>query len=709
LARRVEIQIVGDDRSLKRALGSATEGSHRLGGAFRTAAGFAAGLGAILAGEKVLEWGKDAVESAAQIQKATENIRTQFGGASDSVIKFGEDAAKQFGISEQASLGFSSQMGIVAKNLGLGHDQAATMTIGLQKLSGSIGLIKGQDPTGFFDKLTQALLGNTRGLKQMGIAITPVQIKNEAWREGIRKSTSDLSGAEKATIIYNIATRHLAEFQDEARKHTGDFADQVIILKARLADLGDKIGQKVLPVVSSLVGDISKIAAAPNVTVGVGIAVHGVADAAKSIIGGIEHALEGSSKTVKIKAPSGLIVGEKQDMSKGIVQNIQDGLEHANWTKIGQTVGSSIGKAIHFSKDAMDNIVVGLIAGVNAHRGDIARAGLLIGVSIFTNLTDPSFWVSNWQVVVPALISGVLLALGPESKLAVFLKDIPFLGPMFKALEGVGSLIIKAMGPVGRGILRGIEEVFPGVAKDGEEVGARLLSPLRGLPGKVGGVFEDIGAAIGQRLAFAVREVGQDGLKIGGRLLDALDSFVGKVGEVATRLVGRIIQPFESLASRISGPVLRAGRTVVDAIGGVISRARSTAIQVGRAIMQGISGGLDSLKNWLLGKIEGIAGSLLNKAKSILHIGSPSKRFAEEVGKPIAQGIAMGITKGGRHVDTALASVLGMPKAQAHAHGGGGPDVIQLLLDGKVFVEWLRGEDKRYRRQNGGRPLISGA
>jgi hypothetical protein len=653
----------------------------------------AAGLGTILAGEQVLAWGKDAVESAAQIQKSTENVKAQFKGASDSVIKFGEDAAKQFGISEQASLGFSSQMGLVAKNIGLGHDQAAQMDIGLQKLAGSIGLIKGEDPSSVFDKLSQALLGNTRGLKSMGIAITPLNEKLEAQRRGFigpKGTISSLTAAQKATVIYGIATRHLGEFQAEAKKHSGDFADQLIVLRARLSNVADNIGQKVLPVVSSLVGEISKIADAPNITVGIGIAVHGIENTAKTIAAGIQHAFEGSSKTVKIKAPSGLIVGEREDFSKGIVQNLEAGLEHADWGKIGHQIGKGIGSAITFTSDTMNRLVSGLADAVDTNKGKIASVGLLIIADMFQDLLSPGFWLSHWAIALGVGLSALGLAAAPESFAARLAKALPLGDIIVGSLRGLGKPIITAGKFIIRTLADAIGEEFPSVARAGEGIASRLIMPLRSLPGRAAD------NARGMIVSF-VREVVHD---------------LGEVAGAARDLVSAIVRPLEGLAGRVAGPVLRAGRTIIHAIGGIAWRAFSQGIKVGRSIMEGIAGGLDGLVGWLEGKISGIASGLLNKAKGILHIGSPSKRFAEEVGKPIAQGIALGITRHSGRIDDALAQALAMPRGGhgMHSMGGGSLTIeVPIYLDGVKIGQALRKVDKAYRRQNGGRPLLSGA
>ena len=65
--------------------------------------------------------------------------------------------------------------------------------------------------------------------------------------------------------------------------------------------------------------------------------------------------------------------------------------------------------------------------------------------------------------------------------------------------------------------------------------------------------------------------------------------------------------------------------------------------QIGQNIIQGIINGLNAAWSWLSNTISNIAGNALNAAKSALGIGSPSRKFADEVGKWIPHGIAAGI------------------------------------------------------------------
>jgi hypothetical protein len=678
LSRKVEVQIVGNSSSLHKALGSATGGTSKLGSAFESAARFAAGFGIAIGGFELLKFGKEAISSAAQTQKATESIRENFGKAGESVIKFNEHAAASFGIAIGPASQFATQIGLMTTNIGLSKTAGAQMTIGLEKLAGAVGMIKGQDPAASFAKLNKALLGNTRGLKDMGIAITPVDEKLQAMKDGFigpKGTISTLTAAQRAQVIYGLAVRKLPTLLDQAKQHSGDFANQLLILKARLSNLSEEIGAKALPVIQNLVGDISKIAAAPNFTVGVEIAFHGIEKGAKSIAEGIQHALTGSTKTVQIKAPSGLILGSKQETSKGIIQNIADGLKGANWSQIGQQVGAGISKSIKFTGDALKGLVSGLTSAVDANKGAIAAVGIGLVITMFSDIVDPTFWIHHWELALA--VAGAALSVSTDGIGGVAEKVLPRI--ILKPLQALGGRLRQVGGFLMRELGDAIKREFPAVGKAAEGIGLRIISPLRGLPGRAADFARSM-----------MRQV------IGEIVHD-----LGAVGSAARAIVTRIVQPLAGLAGRVLGPIAKMGR------------AFSQGMKLGRSVMEGIASGLSGLIGWLEGKIGDIASGLLSKAKGILHITSPSKVFADEVGRPIVEGIALGITKHAGSVSDALAGAVtpGGVGATGRGHGGGGrgrPIEVTLMLDRHVLARVLADTDKDYRRQNSGRPLLSG-
>lgn len=73
-------------------------------------------------------------------------------------------------------------------------------------------------------------------------------------------------------------------------------------------------------------------------------------------------------------------------------------------------------------------------------------------------------------------------------------------------------------------------------------------------------------------------------------------------------------------------------------------------ISVGRNIVEGLWNGISGAASWLLGKIKGWCGSILNGIKGFFGIASPSRVMRDQVGLMIARGLAKGIQKGEKEV-----------------------------------------------------------
>lgn len=88
----------------------------------------------------------------------------------------------------------------------------------------------------------------------------------------------------------------------------------------------------------------------------------------------------------------------------------------------------------------------------------------------------------------------------------------------------------------------------------------------------------------------------------------------------------------------------------------------------GRCI-QGFADGIQHGAATVFNAIGGFLNGLLDGANKALGIGSPSRVFAEQIGKPIAQGIALGISDNGYAVQGALNRILTVVPGGAAAGG----------------------------------------
>lgn len=119
--------------------------------------------------------------------------------------------------------------------------------------------------------------------------------------------------------------------------------------------------------------------------------------------------------------------------------------------------------------------------------------------------------------------------------------------------------------------------------------------------------------------------------------------------------------------------------------------ALAAAPAIGRAIIDGIKSGLQSALGGLVSAAANAARSALDAAKRALGIRSPSAVFADEIGEPIADGLAQGILDGTNTITTAAESLA--QQAVAAAQGAlaaiGQPSGVFAERVGKPIAEGL--------------------
>lgn len=125
-----------------------------------------------------------------------------------------------------------------------------------------------------------------------------------------------------------------------------------------------------------------------------------------------------------------------------------------------------------------------------------------------------------------------------------------------------------------------------------------------------------------------------------------------------------IIQNWDACKKAISDAwenIKRAFSAGVDAVVGFINTVISWfgnlitgAWNAGKNLVAGLWDGIKSAAPWLWEQITGWLGGIWNGIKGFFGIKSPSTLMANTVGKPIVQGIALGITKNSGLVDDAM-------------------------------------------------------
>jgi len=177
-----------------------------------------------------------------------------------------------------------------------------------------------------------------------------------------------------------------------------------------------------------------------------------------------------------------------------------------------------------------------------------------------------------------------------------------------------------------------------------------LVQFLLGISRNVGRVAGAVGSIITSFINAVSSNVG----RIVTAGANAIISFVSGLGRNASRIVAAGVTAIISFISGLGTQGVKianaAGKTILDFLRGLQGAIRtyepqiiSAMFGVGVAMIEGIIDGLGDIAGQITKKITGGLGGVVNNVKNFLHVGVPSKLFADEIGSTIPLGIALGI------------------------------------------------------------------
>lgn len=570
--------------------------------------GIAEIVGVAFGAKQTFDFVKDIVTEAASVQKAVEGIRASFGDAGETVVRFGETGAAALGISATAADTVSARFGILFRNLGIGERIAAGMTIGWQKLAGSLAAIRGVSPTDALDAVTLAAAGNTRGLRQLGISIDQGQVKIAAFKLGLIASIKDgITPAIRAQAIYALATANLGTFQEQARKHAGDLSNVQRRLSAEWSNAKGIIGDGLLPVFAQYARQLEKWLKGMERSGALQRDFNKIADTAVGIIRNVASAIRVGWKI--FETATGWVGGTKKALELFIaviaVRKI-----HAIATAIRVDLIANGIQA--FGKEAfiarteyvgamttMEIATLGLSATIKGAListgiGAIAVAVGLLAVEIINHWSTVKRWFvefGHWlashakqifmvPIVGPIIALVVVVVKNFDKIRATVAAFAHFFGTVFVHPVAAVKGLFNELGDV-------ISGIFGGLRLGALKTASGIIEPFTHLPGFLGGGkfrgiqdwidgqvrgldVKGIGKKVSEQLATdfhhrgdvlpAAKELGK---KVKKSVVDGLSGTDTAIGDVATKTVSGLVN---NVAARVNAAVSAAKKNL-DEIG----------------------------------------------------------------------------------------------------------------------------------------------
>ena len=160
---------------------------------------------------------------------------------------------------------------------------------------------------------------------------------------------------------------------------------------------------------------------------------------------------------------------------------------------------------------------------------------------------------------------------------------------------------------------------------------------------------------------------------------DAINNFISAALDIMLGLAEGLVEAIPDLITAIP--------TIISGIVSAFWDNRGKILDIGVSIVKGIWEGIKSMASWLWDQVTGFFDWLFGGVEEEEEIHSPSKKWAREIGRPMAQGVGVGFADEMRNVQREISdsmATVSLPGARVSGRGrassAGGQTVVNQYI-----------------------------
>lgn len=359
--------------------------------------------------------------------------------------------------------------------------------------------------------------------------------------------------------------------------------------------------------------------------------------------------------------------GVKYDLSS--YADIVDAI-HVVQTEMGitGTTAAEAATTIEGSANAMKSAWSNLITGMSNENLDLGKLvqNVIDSVKSFADNLIPRL-----QITLPRFVQGLTQLIS---------NMIPYVAP---ALELLLPPLIEGLG----GLVSGIVQALPAAVEAISAVIPMLVQQLAMLLPQIVSagvsIIASLAEGIGDNLPALIPAAVDAIIEIASGLVANVDKIIIAAGQLIGGLTQGLIEAIPHLVYRLPEIIL--------AITSGLLKGMASIGMVGQQLVEGLFNGIANAASWLYEKIKGWAGDVLDWIKGFFGIHSPSKVFADEVGKFIPPGITLGVEqampRAMRNMGAQLSALSAIPMPGSTTTNLGGVNIVVYGAQGQDVSE----------------------
>lgn len=191
------------------------------------------------------------------------------GEGAEEARKYAESVQKLMGIDIKDWMQYQGTFKQLTAGFGIADESANKMSKNLTQLSYDLASFFNTDVEVAFDKLSSAMSGQVKGLREFGIDTTVASLQEYALAQGIEKTVRSMTQGEKALLRYNYIMEKSIIIQGDMARTIVTPANSLRILNSQLTQMKRALGNivsvivaKFIPYVQAMVQIITEAAAA---------------------------------------------------------------------------------------------------------------------------------------------------------------------------------------------------------------------------------------------------------------------------------------------------------------------------------------------------------------------------------------------------------------------------------------------------------------
>jgi phage-related minor tail protein len=471
---------------------------------------------------------------AAEAEQNLGAVDSVFKGSAGQIAGYAKDSAKTLGISSSEYNSFAGLIGSQFKNAGVPMDKLAGQTNDLVTKGADLASMFGGTTSDAVGALSSALKGEMDPIEAYGISLSDSAIQGKLAEMGLSGLKGEAAKAAKTQAILALVNDQSADATGNFAKETGTAAGAQQIATAAWADASAKLGEVLLPIMTSVataVADMSKWISensglVTGLAIGIGILAGVIA---------VWSAVQGILNLVMLASPITWIILGIVALIAAIVLLVM------NWDAVVAFLTQIWGGFINWVVQVLDGFVVwwnqvwgglgnwikevwdGFVAWItNVWNGFMGWIQGVLGGFV-------GWWNGLWAGI-GAFISTVWNNIVSWVTGAV--------GNVWNTIMSVVGTIKAYWSAAWAAVLAKIKEVWEGI-KSGVSTGINaVVDFVKGLPGKIMGALSGAGSwlvSVGQNIIQGLID-GARGMignavqavkDVGGSMLDGIKGFLG--------------------------------------------------------------------------------------------------------------------------------------------------------------------------------------